>query len=68
MLCGIHVHDVKDITISLDFLEIVITGICCAPTFVEFIVGHDSNFKRLSKWDVTQILMGRTTVESLELK
>lgn len=41
MLCGIHVHDVKDITISLDFLEIVITGICCAPTFVEFIVGHD---------------------------
>lgn len=28
MLCGIHVHDVKDITISVDFLEIVITGIC----------------------------------------
>lgn len=38
--------------IFLDFLEIVIIGICCVLIFVEFIIGYDSNFKRLLKWDV----------------
>lgn len=52
MLCGIYLYDVKYIIIFVDFLEIVIIGICCVLIFVEFIVGYDSNFKCLLKWDV----------------